>query len=729
MCAMIEEGDMRDPAVATSLLAGLLMTVSVWPASANGPEGEGPATSTSNGIRYQQHYNRNALADAAVVGEHVLALTESGHLLRFSLSTFDLGDELAPPEALTCLHADQRGYVLAGSIGGTVYRIDPESFTSIPVARYPHEVSWVGTRSAPDGSSTTLLAVVRERRSWMDGDFRRSAWFYSLHDQAADEVTPLGQNVHHVYLDDRDRLWLGGDLGEFGGTLRSLALTTGELTDYARECGLARREEWVAFSDMLGRSPDPWDPKECGCEGVYGFLSAGSDGLWVYGGVSHMGLNRGYIAHVVEQRLDSYATFGDSLQAEPSTNEGPRFPITHMHPDRSGGFFVFSYGDVFRTDGKLQEWSKLAQLDVRYNPGRANAVGSYPAVVETHVTEADPPVLIAATARDGLISIRQGRVEAHTLDGQLEASRILSIHPLVGGLAAVEKRGLGDSVALWMRDGTGWTSPLLEPRAKPGRYGNWNLHRALVYPNGDYLTVHGTNRSPGPELTVLWRSGTGRIVARRENVNYFLFSETTHFLTREGAWAVFDQALHGLADDGWVEESALSDGEAIDKFTDALETVAEREEETFLIERPKHRLWIFHHPTQSRPARLGLFEFAGETPAEVRDGLSWKKDELLLATDAGLARLELTKRELIPIGVPSPDGDVEFLARDRSGALWMAGSGLWLAMPDGQIEDLSGPSFFSGGDILALEADPDHPFGAILSVDKRGLLFVRATFR
>ena len=56
----------------------------------------------------------------------------------------------------------------------------------------------------------------------------------------------------------------------------------------------------------------------------------------------------------------------------------------------------------------------------------------------------------------------------------------------------------------------------------------------------------------------------------------------------------------------------------------------------------------------------------------------------------------------------------------------MAGDGLWMYQADsGALHDFSDLDVLDYGDALALGTDPDEPFGIVLSLEDRGLVFLR----
>ncbi len=117
---------------------------------------------------------------------------------------------------------------------------------------------------------------------------------------------------------------------------------------------------------------------------------------------------------------------------------------------------------------------------------------------------------------------------------------------------------------------------------------------------------------------------------------------------------------------------------------------------------------------------------AGGRAVRVRATLPWGDGDLLLATDEGLRRFDRRAGTLGPAPVPEPGRDVERLARDGLGRLWLAGAGLWMLAPGAAAPESLGPVPMIGqGGCGALAADPDRPDGIIAGLGDRGVVFLR----
>jgi hypothetical protein len=135
-------------------------------------------------------------------------------------------------------------------------------------------------------------------------------------------------------LDDSDRLWMGADKGEWGGQYSYLELRTGNVHNFGTDSG------------------------------VLGFLKVGDGRVLAYGGMSHMGMESGFVADVskkpalylreftnrpkTELPEDTKRVLEQAKAGRPASLEGaPQGAIDLVIEDNvSGGFWVLSAHDV-----------------------------------------------------------------------------------------------------------------------------------------------------------------------------------------------------------------------------------------------------------------------------------------------------------------------------------------------------------------------------------------------
>jgi hypothetical protein len=671
---------------------------------------------------YRYDSNRNALADSARAKDAILAVTMSGDLVRYDARELTPAGDLAPDEPLTFITALPGEIVLAGGAGGTVFRVDARTLALSPIARFPGEIFWIGRRS--DRELASSLVVVTRTARWDDGDgWRRSVWSYVVHDQATGRSAPLGIGVDQLHLDPAGVLWIGRDRGEFGGAIHSLDLASGRLTDFDRACGVASEQERKALEELLGYPLEG----EWGCEGVYGFHDGGGEGLLVHGGTSHNGIHHGYIASIAGESIHVRAEFGGVLRSAASNDERPASPITHVIDDGRGGLIVLSYDGVFRTDSAFAEWEKVSELDVRYTPGRPDALGSYPAVVDVHRIDGDPPLLALATQRDGLVGLRGGSVTTSPVHGQLEAEHVETLRATSTGLMAIERSSFWEDAIVWRRDDAGWTAVQLEAPV-PSELTPWRLEQVVVPADRELIAVYKTFALPSPVLTVRW-SQAGAQVLDSDTLTQTLENGALRvFLTGDGAvWALGGEWLYRLAGDRWVRESEALDKGMLRFHPPGVRFVLRRGGVSYLVARGAPWLWQLRHSSAGEPARIAAYRFAGDgpPPSEVRDAVRWGDGALLLATDEGLELLDLATARLVPAELSVPHGDIQLLAVDRSGTVWAAGDGLWMIPRQGPPHDLSRLALRAGPSVTALAPNPHEPAGVVVAADGSGLLYVR----
>jgi hypothetical protein len=77
-------------------------------------------------VRFRYYFNHNALKDCVRVGNSLIALTESGNLIRFDAETLRLqGQAIIPGRGTAIAPASNR--VLIGTEDGRIYGVDPAS--------------------------------------------------------------------------------------------------------------------------------------------------------------------------------------------------------------------------------------------------------------------------------------------------------------------------------------------------------------------------------------------------------------------------------------------------------------------------------------------------------------------------------------------------------------------------------------------------------------------------
>ena len=386
-------------------------------------------------VVYDYQFDRNAFAAGVDAPGGLIALTRSGNLLRFDPTTFKLDREWFGPSRATCLNAGPAGSVLVGFEDGRVARVDPANLTQTAVADGLGKIQWVGTRR--EGG---IVAVV-ERRQWVDPEDERIerdkllgemgvgvrvlgdnadllpalAWepFSEVRDLTSGQSIPVFKLASTFAIDREDRVWLGSKENAYGG--------------------------WVRCVDLVAGKPHPirgkWKPSERfqGRDGStnWGFHETRDGQIWGYGGSIHetstADINR-LDGSRVEDLYECEAAdgFGDATKKRqrPDRPNNAIERITEgLEPD---SLLVFAEDGesagmtIFRTNMKLNQWSKWLTLDVRPWLDFRDPADLMPVVREVHRRPATGD-LILATERDGYLRINDGRQTRNLAPGQLEA--------------------------------------------------------------------------------------------------------------------------------------------------------------------------------------------------------------------------------------------------------------------------------------------------------------------
>jgi hypothetical protein len=134
--------------LALTVLAGCALPRPTVPSVAPPPPSPTAAPAPTRPLAprsWRYDYDRNALAQTVVVGQHVLAVTDAGHILRFDARTLALTGEKLSARRAVVMGPAPSGAVLVGLASGTIARIDPETLVLEPVTTVPGEPVWIGT--------------------------------------------------------------------------------------------------------------------------------------------------------------------------------------------------------------------------------------------------------------------------------------------------------------------------------------------------------------------------------------------------------------------------------------------------------------------------------------------------------------------------------------------------------------------------------------------------------
>ncbi len=157
-------------------LAALLIIAAVtisgaWPSgqqsAASGARIDGPITGSSHTerlgtVQWSYHFDHNALKDAELVAHDLVALTESGNLVRFDTETLSVNaHEVVPGRGIAIARGDA-GKLLIGAEDGHIYELTSQTLTLTPVTKATGRVVWLSTGRAI-GKPHSIVAVIDGR--------------------------------------------------------------------------------------------------------------------------------------------------------------------------------------------------------------------------------------------------------------------------------------------------------------------------------------------------------------------------------------------------------------------------------------------------------------------------------------------------------------------------------------------------------------------------------------
>ena len=691
---------------------------------------------------YAYQYNRNALADARIDGDSLIALTDAGSLLRFDRATLSLTKESLGPVPATCLGRGEGGSILAGFADGRIRRLDPSSLATTELARLPGKPQWVGVTAA--GAKPRLIAVV-ERKKQVPSSVVHDTGTGQTYEIDRKDEPGRSRHASAFLLDRRDRLWLGDDRGEWGGWCSYVDLGAGRVVE-------------IPGRKLQSKDREPlW-------LGLYGFVELKDGPVWAFGGTAHMGITEGYFWRVdsgkAEElyRLDNGPLFRRQMeeaqraaeieppparvgvaQEPPFPTDRPCLPITHVVEDaRTGSLLVVAFSNLYRTDPRLARWEKVHELKIGYRWGRPDAVGAYPSV-STVLPVPGPdgsPSWLFATRLDGLVRLSGGKQTDHALPGQFGGE---TIGRLVNSAEGILALGDSEDAEAWRyRDG-GWSPASYQPayRPHPGTPdardaedgGGWSVTKILIGRDGSIVTVSAAMWvAAGTRTTARWRDGKPEILGSEGAT----FEPSSCFLTPDGTlWSAQLSTLRRFVDGRWAEVGEDGRVHRADWNELKLNLVAVNDAgPPWILHDPDHRMLFrltygdgFKDPrlTIESPAGAGSRRFA-------RDAIPWTKAELIVATEDGPRTFAIDGGRLAPAAtaLDTRGRSISRLARDGRGRLWLGGDGLAVLDADGRtLHSLDDLPMLGRSRIEALAADPDHPDGVIAAVEGRGVVFVR----
>jgi hypothetical protein len=366
-------------------------------------------------FRYSYHFDHNALKDCLRIGDILIALTDSGNLLRFDAATLKMTGQQVVHGRGTAVAVGANGSLLVGTLAGRVWKVDPATLAAEPLFETPGEVVWLGSRPGmivaavhgdvepwPWPGETDKHFMARWRQLEIE---RGKGLSVVVSQKGRQRVLPLERTEIFTpgsfLLDGQTRLWMGTDKGEWGGEYTELDLRNGKTKTVKTDLG------------------------------VLGFLRAADGRVLAYGGMSHMWSDNGFIGRVDRGHLENLRQFAKRPEwaaAPPAVAKilrnrsagEPDGPIDFVLEDGDAAFWVLSAHALYHVNGDFSQWTKLGDLRARWAGGRAYSVGSTP-TVRSLVTGVRAAELVAVMGLDGLARIGNDKVEPFAFEGEIEA--------------------------------------------------------------------------------------------------------------------------------------------------------------------------------------------------------------------------------------------------------------------------------------------------------------------
>ena len=673
-----------------SLVASLLV-ISSCMACAGRPssqEHEGTVVLESGfRARWRYQFDRNSLQDARLSGKSVVALTDSGDLLSFDAQTLTLKHERPSSRAYVCLGSGLRGAILAGADDGAVFTIHPETLEPTLVARVGNEIEWVGADPLTGG----VLVMTRPSHDEIAADRKKRKDLVNcrVHDLASGKVHELRQKDYGhrgkstVFVDSRRRIWIGFDVGEWGGGTLFVDLATGATGEVKDD----------SYADN-----------------VLGFFEPAPGEVWAYGGLIHFRA-RWFIARVDRGRAEMVLQTPRERDSEDKLIEPPpgtpRLPITAILPGGTdGSLLVLSYHELFRLHRPGNRWEKVCEFRARHIHGRPDAMGSYPAIARALHVGSTPLELICATRLDGFLRLSRGVISHHSVPPLAREGEPSFPLQLTNGIQLDEDE-LRSFVA------NRWPDRTVDTIPPPGIDDNeWREHFVMEEKGGSLLVFSKDSSTPGRRQVARWKAGrVEKLFAGRESMSVLYC-----FTTPDGTlWCADHDGLLKFEGRDWIrcnqERTTMCFGDVVSSGGPPW---------IFHSNSDGHQLYRLSPGGQATEARLE--KVAVDEKDRVRDILELEPGRFLLATDGGLKSWKSGDLTFSPPAFAPPSREVWSLVRDGSGRIWMGGEGLWLVAD--KLIPLDEVPHVSSLQVWSLEANPGDPHGVIVSPRGNPTLFV-----
>lgn len=630
-------------------------------------------------IRWSYHFDHNALIDAEIVGRNLVALTDSGNIVRFDVETLSItGHKIVPGRGIAIARGTA-GKLLIGTENGKIFSLAPSTLALTRIVTTTGHVVWL-SKGKVLGKPNSIVAII-------DGYSRAFALpgeSFEAYAKRSDKVERQNKDVlgvliiaegklrympfkrgrfgtPNVFMLDNDRLWMGKDQGEWGGRYSYMELDSGKVQNV--DTG----------------------------SGILGFLKTRDGRVLAYGGTSHMGAEFGFVQDIGKAPAATLLKFEhmperrppkSQTQTKPTEDQdAPRSPIDFVFQNRADGkFLVLSAHDIFEYDRNFTKSKKIADFGGRGSGLRSYSVGYSPSVRKVLITDFGKPELIAISARDGLARFSNGKIKQSNVQGQIESS-VVDIWPTSIGNIFFNDDYLHDG---WRLDDDGWHRIRFYPDKPPSDTDEYWYEAMPILDDHGLIAYFEASSSPG-EKGILKFDGQETTVLSTWTGPSLFFSVLG---TSDGTiLEMLSNGLGGWNGKGWEYAGTYSEPESgryglvkARRYVPLLE----REGMTVFLDDQYGDLFRLTKSDGRYDFRPLTAPTKDPTPSSIFDAVADGDSHLLAASISGLFRFnpENGERERIP--APNSTEQFKTIIRDSSGRIWTAGDLLYVSVDDGK---------------------------------------------
>ena len=638
---------------------------------------------------FQYVYNQNALIASRLVGDHLIAIVQAGHVLRFDADSLELTGELLSNTAAHVLGAVSGEELSVGFEDGRIARLNAETLYQEAIGRVEGVPLWVS-----QGPEETVVVHAKLGHKASPAHRRPYKWPYLLTDYRATwldsrrEVAVLADAG--TFLDaGNERLWLGrvGQHARLGEVqvidLRNAVAAYKGLLPGAFVGGLSKLPDGSVATYSIKETFRP--PSR-----ITGARKARCDRSPYE--------QQTFIARLRERAphkgLFTSKPFRDPNCADslPGTGDRPEEAILAAESDPSdGSVIVVSMTGVFRADARFAAWKKLGSFG-SLSPRQLDR--SRLLLPDIHLRNSS---LIIATLRDGYqrVDLATGVTESHRIGGLLEVNPIM-IRAARDEALLMETFWHEHQVAL---SASGFLPVARLQQAPPPRtlrgrrYDNqgWRSHNYLPAPDGTLFIVSewgdtenwsANANEERPTVVALRESGVSRVLGEQSTKHALNWM----FVAPDGLLLANEDRAARL----WVFDGGQWTGFDNNPRPTVIKDLGRYRSEWFVLVNNLDghglRLATYRRGARSLP-EVQLLPDAGwraeperpNTPSGLTDAVRWDAEHLLIVGESGLCLYDLRSRRCPQLPLQqSIQATPTHAIRDADGRVWLAGNGFWL---------------------------------------------------